>query len=106
MTDRTFLDSLSPDAVANVLRMFSDQPYAKFRKNGVRFDCLFRLYIGEGALAETCWMSFPVISNLTRMQKFYGEKSEDHLRIFSDKYMLAAALQAGGPIFTGVSLRV
>lgn len=106
MTGNTFLNSLSPDTVPNLLRMLSDRPSGTFWRSGSRFKDLHCLYLGEGALSESVRQLFPVISNLTQFDMFYEGRVEDHLSVLSDKKILAETIHAGGPHITEISLQL
>lgn len=105
MTDKTFLTSLSVDALLNLFRWLSDCPQAKGSHNGVRFEHLHRLYLGDGALSDSFRQVFPVISNLTRFHMVTGDKMDDHLQILPDD-KISAVLEAGGSLITGISLNL
>lgn len=79
--DGTYLESLSLDVIRNVFRWFGDTPHAKDWNSGLRFEDLHHLYLGEGALSESCRPLFPVISNLNRFHMVIGGKMQNQLQV-------------------------
>lgn len=96
--EETLFDSLPPDAIPNILRLFSERPFAENWKSYVRIKDVWRLYCAEGDLAEACRQLFTKIT--CRYFRRHCVAADDCLNVglrFAD---VERILRAGAPYLT------